>query len=453
EYDLPSNEASAVVSALIEALKDEDPGVRQSAAQSLSINDLPSKESSAVISALIEALRDKDPNVRRSAAESLNEYDLPSNEVSALLTEALKDEATPQRTALDLWKNDQLNTQKALDIFREGLLSKDPLRQIDAVIGLGTIGAEAKPLLSSLLPLLQEDIEPLRYSAALAITDIAPQKECVPILGEMLNKETAHHIRETVHSALEQIGSQEAFLVEIESWQFEDIERRYVTTCTTERYIPDVFRKSSDSYVLLLQALENENIRSSVVNSMPPYYFFEKEKLLITSNLVNIVIPGLIKVLENKYEGNSSLKEIFEFKDRDIRRSAAYALGEIANSTADNEDLVIIKDKDNKQKIIDALTVVVENQQEDIDIRWMAATSLQKLGINQDSFFTEYNLINPLTVKCPFQFLQLPHYNGLRFHRYYVQCYYDVSGQCGAGFGEIYSELRRRLSRRNTAKK
>ncbi len=492
-YNLPSKEASAVVSALIEALKDQDAGVRQSAAESFTFiiyDDLPPKESSAVVSALIKALKDQDEGTRQSAASSLRSYDNEillstlskivqqkdlDNEIRRsaarlisiqyeindsnlqIVTQALQDQdiGVRQNAAIALWKNKQLNTQNTLNILSKGLLSEDPLIQLDAVVGLATIGTEAKPVVSSLIPFLQKDIEPLRYSTALAVTSIAPSKECLPILREMLDQETDLTILDHVHLALETINSQEAFSVEIESWEFEDIETRYVTTCSNGAYFPNVFLKSSDSYLLLLQALENENIRSSLVNSMTPYYFPKEKKPLITSNLVNIIIPGLIKVLENKYEGNPALKEIFELQDRDIRRSAAYALGEIANSSADDENEVIIKDKDNKQKIVNALTVVVENQQEDIDIRWMAATSLQKLGINQDSFFTEYNLINPLTVKCPFPYSQLSRYRygGLRLDRYSAQCYYDERTGCGAGLAEIFSELRRRLSGSKTVKK
>ena len=398
--------------------------------------------------------KDLDNEIRRSAAGFISrQYDIKDSAILQVLTKILQDQdiGVRQNAAIALWKNKQLNTQNTLDILSTSLLSEDPLIQFDAVVGLATIGTEAKPLVSSLIQFLQEDIEPLRYSAALAITDIAPQKECLPILREML---TDFNLRESARFALSKINSQEAFSVYIKSWEFEDMEMRYSTSCTTGTEIPNV---SSDSYLLLIKALENEieneNIRYSIVNSMPPYYFYEEEKLLINFKLVNTVIPGLIRVLENKYEGNPALKEIFEFKGRDIRRSAAYALGGIGDSSR-SENVVVI-DIGNRQKIVNALTVVVQNQQEDIDIRWMAATSLQKLGINQDSFFTEYNLINPLTVKCSFSYSRLPdwHLGELFFDRYSAHCKHDYSIGCGDGMAEIYSELRRRLSRSKTVKK
>jgi HEAT repeat protein len=485
-YEIPSKDFSTVVSALIKALHDEDAGVRQSAAETLGLLDkekLDISATNAIVSAFIKALQDEDEGVRqnsvhnvsiavlieilqkedakievrRSAAASISRKgEIEDVATLQALTQALQDEdlGVRQSIAIALWKNKQLDTTNTLNILNEGLLSKDPFIQLDAVVGLATMGEEAKPVLPSLIPLMQENIEPLRYSAALSIADIAPQKECVPILHEILDKETDYTIRGNASEALAKIISPEALNAYIDSWKFEDKELRYVTTCTNSTWIPDAFLKVPELYSLLIQSLKNENIRFSVANTMVPSSFSEDEKQIqisILSNLVKIAIPSLIKILENKYEGTPALKELFAFKDKDIRRSAAYALGEIADSDAD-ENRIIFKDKENKQKIVNALTAIVQNQQEDIDVRWMAATSLQKLGINQDSFFTKYNLVNPKTIKCPFPYGQPPHYTGLRFDRYSAQCYYDDRMGCGAGLSEIYSELRRRLSTRNSSK-
>ncbi|ACK64836.1 HEAT domain containing protein [Rippkaea orientalis PCC 8801] len=487
--DIPSKDASVIVPALVEALKDENAGVRQSGAKALGLLDkekLDISATNAIVSAFIKALQDEDEGVRQSAMEALRGWD--NNEVVLLvaallkivqqedanvevrrsaaasisrayeikdvatlqaLTQAFQDEdlGIRQNIAIALWKNKQLDTTNTLNILNEGLLSKDPFIQFDAIVGLATMGEKAKPVLPSLIPLLQENIEPLRYIAALLIVNIAPRKEYVPILLEILSKETAQNDIESEHTidALERIHSKEALSVYIESWKFEDKRERYIIHDISHECIYN-FLDVPELYPLLIQSLKNENIRFSVINSILKYSFFKEEKQLINSKLINIVIPRLITILENKYEGNPALKEIFVFKDRDIRRSAAYALGEIANSSADEES-VIIKDTKNKQKIINALMAVVQNQKDDLDVRWMTATSLQKIGINQDSFFTKYALVNPKTIRLQNK-SPTPSF---RFDRYSSNYYYSVEYGCGNGLGEIYSELRRRLSRRNSS--
>jgi HEAT repeat protein len=62
------------VPALIEALSDEDSGVRASAASALGKIGEPAKEA---ITALIQALSDKDESVRRAAAEVLKKIGTP----------------------------------------------------------------------------------------------------------------------------------------------------------------------------------------------------------------------------------------------------------------------------------------------------------------------------------------------------------------------------------------
>jgi HEAT repeat protein len=430
--------------------------VRQSAADALS-GGVPDQ---FLLSAWIEILQQKDAKieVRRSAAISISRVD-EIKDVATLqaLTQAFQDEdlGIRQNIAISLWKNKKLDTKNTLKILNEGLLSKDPFIQFDALeeldnivqfnihAGLGNMDEEMKPVLPSLITLLQSNIEPLRYSAALLISDIAPQKECVPVLHEILNKEREYPIPDIATDALLNIISSEALNAYIDSLKFTDKEQRYVLSCGGVYGVLGGFLKVPEFFPLLIQALNNENVRSIVASS------------IIKSDNLKIATPRLIKILENEYEGTPALKEILIFKDKDIRRSIAYALGEIADSDANDdenreENRIVVKDKENEQKIINALTVVVQNQQEDIDIRWMAATSLQKLGINQDSFFTKYNLVNPSTIKCPFPFPYplLDYSGGLVFDRYSAQCNYAIGG-CGASLKGIYIKLRQRLSNRS----
>ena len=66
-----------------------------------------------------------------------------------------------------------------------------------------------------------------------------------------------------------------------------------------------------------------------------------------------------------------ALKEILEDKDADLRRSAVFALGQIGR-----------KNPANKKAIIKKLDTVMNDKSETVDVRWMAATVLMKMGNN-----------------------------------------------------------------------
>ena len=97
------------------------------------------------------------------------------------------------------------------------------------------------------------------------------------------------------------------------------------------------------------------------------------------------------------------------------------------------------------------LMEVVQSTDERIELRWMAASSLQKAGFGMSQFFREKNLSDPTIFQCStsIPFGKPPRYNGIRFDRYNAMCIYDSKGiGCGDGLPEIFDRLREILNRK-----
>lgn len=103
-------------------------------------------------------------------------------------------------------------------------------------------------------------------------------------------------------------------------------------------------------------------------------------------------IPPLIKVLNSNRKNPLALQTALKDKNADHRLSAAYVLwdmGTLANSASSaSSDLM----------------TVVKNENDNLYVRWMSATALERMGNNMEQFFEMNNLINPKTLTpndCP----------------------------------------------------
>src|SRR5262245_20728759 len=97
---MTEQEAEAAGPALLDALKDQDPEVRRSAAYALQeLGGVRLSVGSAAAPALIDALKDQDGQVRISAAEALNGIGVGAEAAVPALIDALKDEYEVRRSA------------------------------------------------------------------------------------------------------------------------------------------------------------------------------------------------------------------------------------------------------------------------------------------------------------------------------------------------------------------
>jgi HEAT repeat protein len=430
---------------LVNALYDKDESVRQEALNSLS--SYKSEIEIVIVANLIYIIGNKniDKEIRRSILASIRSVtELTKSEQGVnSLHKALQDAdfGIQQNTFLALQRSGLLNeqgTMNFLSALSKGLLSNDDVIKLDAINGLSEF-IRYKPLnefnkevssaiqsqLPSLKVCLQSPMRSIRYAAALTINKIEPSQEStIPVLREFLAEETNDNFR-VYHgfNTLVKIGSPEAAFAIAENAKLENQELKYVRACTVGSIpIP------SKHKALLVELLKDSSVRQILAESL--YESPESEnRVALVDALISLLKKEAIK---------PALQPVFELKNQDIRRSSVYALGEFLSSNKEHG----ATDK----KILEALAAVVNDSNDNLDVRWMAATSLQKASINMDKFFTNNNLVNPKTVQCPYPnsggFRGL---GGLRFDPYEQRCIYDNRIGCGDGPTTIFAALRRLL--------
>jgi HEAT repeat protein len=160
-------------------------------------------------------------------------------------------------------------------------------------------------------------------------------------------------------------------------------------------------------------------------------------------------VPPLITVLNSNRGNSSAIQTALKNKNADHRRSAAYVLwqmGSLANQAKND------------------LMAVVKNENDNLDVRWMAATALENMGQDMDRFFTDNNLTNPqnfIPAQCPNDTWDIEVNSKVYLDRFYKERTVDTNeliyaGRCiygdlGGGGGTIagfYETLKALLNRR-----
>lgn len=489
----------AISSVLTAAIHDQDAEVRREAVRFLDLETL----------VKILTNRDENVEVRRAAIANIatgGRYDrgVSINDenwenVANPLNEALQDPDLIIRlnTAIVLQNNKKLDSKTAASIFAEGLHSDDPLIHLDAITGLRQMCpsrpeeqqgcSDAKTVLPLLIDALRDNIKPIQYAAALAVANIEPTNESgVNVLSEILLEESDFHLRDAAKNALQKIGSPYALSMMTQSLHIDDKQARYSRSCIyggglpTGLYVdagPNTPPPSSAERIsLLLKALENENVRFSSAETFSSIARYESSSQMqtVVNEEMQVAITGLTAMLErnsSQSENSSVLKNIFRLKNQDLRRSIVYALGnvgiaiELENIERDNNSDKLINVRESLQrnakrlqarrKIIGILTTITNDKTDDLEVRWVAATSLQKMNVYTERFFSENNLVNPRTARWQFPHgfsvpwvIEKSRDSGFIFDIYSGGLIYDTRTGCGDGLVEIYNTLRNLINRK-----
>ena len=471
----------AISSTLIKFLYDQDEGVRRTAWMNLSEKDF--------LPTLTKVLQNQTSNleVRRTAlaATWARKISLDEN-ATDLLNRALQDPDSTIRlsAALALRGVRKLNSKTAVAMFIEELRSSSPALRLDAITGLNQLCFKdsedsediqaclnAKVSLPLLIDALRDEIKPIQYAAALAIANIESKEENgVKVLSKILLEEPDLRLRGHATNALQKIGSQYALSTMTLSLQMDDKQARYSRSCLYNGYMPTgkyVNASPNNSvlpfferFSLLLKALEDANVRFSSAETFNSFAFDK------TENFVGgrIATTGLISVFtkySNQYDDHLILKNTFKLKNQDLRRGAVYALGRIGSNIqlttvgvdSVREDLQRNAQRSQmRRKITEALMAISNDKTEDLDVRWVAAASLQKMSIDVNQFFIENKLVNPKTARWQFPHGGTPwrqeRFTGgiIIFDIYSSNLLYDTRGGCGDGLLEIYNTLRNLLA-------
>jgi HEAT repeat protein len=481
-------------------LDNRDTKVRKAAISLLrKVNPDSELYSASVLSTLVKILQESTSNVelRRSAIKSIQ---IPPtytqrDEVIILLDKGLQDLDLGIRidSAFALRSMDKIDAQKAATIFSEGLRSENPSIQIDTITGLKSLcpsrGAgggrggclDGQLVLPLLINALKDNNKRIQYAAVFAIAKIEPKELSNEklLLKKILKEETdplllneaIDSIDNLQHSLPETYSS--SFITEL--GQIDDKRFRYNFTpsCTSHgnggnRYLAT----SGNGFLELIKALDNENIRrisaetiivsltqgySGFVNPVDPSRdrnspqteLAIRELTLIQQNLT---IGELKSILTRNIYVNYPpvFKEIFKLKNQDRRRSAIYILGGIGERIERNSAIKNAKQSlQAKREIIEILTKIVSDPDDDQNIRWMAALSLQimNMNIDQDQYFSQDNLTKSVYLLLPGDNFVRGRPNYLRFDIYSGEYISDNRGPCGGPLSDIYFALRNLISK------
>ncbi|HPP53052.1 MAG TPA: HEAT repeat domain-containing protein [Thermoguttaceae bacterium] len=194
----PEEQLATAVRALAKALKDPDPGVRESAVYGLRSMGLAAKEA---IPSLGEAVRDQDGYVRAIAGRTLARF---GQAAVPTLVPLLEDQRPEVRlVAAEALRTMGREAKEAVDALARALRDPSPAVRETAVHALREIGPDAQPALPALQLAAADRDGYVRSAAARAMVRIGPA--ALPALAELL-----HHpdqrVRRLAAEAMQTIG-------------------------------------------------------------------------------------------------------------------------------------------------------------------------------------------------------------------------------------------------------
>lgn len=196
------HDAAPAVPALRVSLKDSDSVVRMYSAMALAAIG---REARAAVPELIEALKDNDLLVRRRASSALGSLGPEAQAAVPVLIDLLKDRATSMSSANALG-DIGAGARDAIPALIDLLSDSDPEIRSSAAEALGGIGPEAKKAVPQLTELLKDQDPQVRNSAAFGLGFIGPTAvTAVPALIQALG-DSDDGVRINAAQAIASIG-------------------------------------------------------------------------------------------------------------------------------------------------------------------------------------------------------------------------------------------------------
>jgi len=199
ESNSPEARAQAV-EALAEALQDEDPVVRVTAADALGDAGA---QAAAAVPALLLAIEDEEPYVRSAAAEALGR--IGSAAVPKMLEALQGGHRSLRIRACVALGGFGPEARDAVPALVEALEDPDAVIRMVAARSLGQIGSEAKSAVPALVEALQDEDRNVRDRAAVTLGELGPDaKEAIPGLKAAMEDED-EAVRKEAARAIERI--------------------------------------------------------------------------------------------------------------------------------------------------------------------------------------------------------------------------------------------------------
>ena len=490
----------AVVPALTKALQDKDENVRVSAVTALQQIGSLAQQAKPF---LIKALWDGNWYVRSRAASTVSKLGLNEKDIPTLL-QAWRDGSHPysgdflslivvtdSNARNHVW-NGSFPAQEVSIFFIKALQNQDPRVRESAAIALGKISHSIPPEAvliqnaKALIKVAQDKDLKVRQRVIKALEEISFylqryfQKPEIPEIQSVVNRglrDLEADVKLAPTTRIESLNSRKDARIAIR-----DKEVRYILNYDCRIQRGSDLETSGNGVLELFKGLENENTRLTYTLALDSNLSQQLKDLTSdthhysvyrnSSNQEKIAIDQLIftqqelainqsmqilSIGDRRYYSLPIFKDILKRKDLDLRRSAIYVLGgigegiDIMESTKKPEEGAQVSQQrlQTRNRIIEILMALVQDPNEDQDLRWMAASSLQRMKANMDSYFSNNSLPNPKLVKPIYldRDPKIPGNTALEFDIYSYQFLYAENNPCGDGLSEIYYALRNILNK------
>jgi len=259
------------VSALVEALGDEDVEVRKTAAIALGRVGWNAAEA---VPSLVQMLGDEEAEVRRAAALALGRIEAGGDVVSALVL-ALADGEEIVRLAaaqaLGQLGPLAMEAAPALALVLEDEEEDEEVR-VAAANALGAIGPDAEEGVSALAEALKDESSPVREAAAWALGDIGPgATDAVPALIEVVESEAEEQrVREAAVRALGRVRPRADDVVSVLVRLLEDEGEDWVIRGLAAEGLGRIGPEAMEAVPALIAALgaESDDVRGAAARAL-----------------------------------------------------------------------------------------------------------------------------------------------------------------------------------------
>ena len=366
-------EARTAIPALTELLNEKNEAVQEVAARTLGYIG---PEARTAVPALCEVLKGKSESARRAAAKTLGEIGQRADLVVPALSNVLQDKQV-RDAALDALGGFGPEAKTAVPALIE-LLKENDNDRWKAEKVLGRIGPEAKAAVPALANLLRLKSEPELYDVLRTLGKIGPDaRTAVPAIVQLL-KSKDDYGRELAVTTLREIGpdSRDAVpaLIELVAKELS-----WNTFLTLERIGPE----AKAAIPAMAKILKQDNQ-------------FRPAAALVLGSIGSASIPSLVTLLKDKDEGVQrwaiwalgemgqeaktavpTITELAKSNNLSVRRAVARTLGRIGREA---------------RPAIPALSVLLKDKE--VLVQWAAVNALGEIGPEGTSIPTFKEMLN-----------------------------------------------------------
>lgn len=374
------------------------------------------------VNPLLKNLENSSPKIRIAVIRSLGHTGLIKQDDVKLLTARLEDSCVAVRneTIIALGEIGS-NAKLAINPLTRELTNSDSRIRSNTTEAIGNIGVVTQAQIDLLSRLLKDEDQYVRVKAAIAllknqpadrkIVDLAidelllnlkddnpdvrlivvkdlvdlqkiPQDLATSLIASFTNKQESWELRLNSFFALPQLSNADQVILQpsIKPFLIEALRRNSISRYFYSSNVPSARNWIGDgNRGDFADDEETRKYRQRLFSFYGSWPLDKRHAFFLAG-----MEPGSFP------DFNQALREILLDKSNDIkaRYNSAFILGFVENSNTSSH------------KTINTLKTLMNDMDEDFDIRWMSAFSLIRLEQDVGNFFERHNLSNPIEIDC-----------------------------------------------------